>query len=1088
MRNHFRSPTRSLPRPPRANRAQRMILECLEGRELLSGFGFTDFSNASGLNLRGNASVTSDNRLRLTPALNLPSVGGAWYVAEKSLVAGSFETSFRFQLRTATGGSDGSHGFAFVIQNSSSSELRAGGAELGYDRMPNSVAIEFDTKMGGDDPSQSHISVHTNGTGDNSISESYSLGFYNTQGFILDDGQVHTAKVNYAVGSMSIYLDDLTTPILNVSIDLAETLDLDLGRAWVGFTGAVAPPDLTHDILDWNFQSDDNLIVANSPSILEGAVGSTATMTFTINRMGNLSGGATVGWTTSNGTASAGTDYAAASGQVSFMDGQSQKSIQVPVYGDDNTEAHESFRLFLSTSASYTTIAGKGTVLNDDTTVTISDDLVVEGATGYRFIDPFVMANDGGLDHGRAVIFGPDGNIYVGHLGFAAVLRYDGKTGRFIDIFADGRGQAGGTSQIIFHNGNLFASIGGGILRFDGATGAPLPAPGKTGATFVTPGDGNLLKGGHALAFGPDGHVYVTSTHTNEILRFDGSSGAFLGAYVSSGSGGLSEPNALTFGEDGRLYVGGIGSDAVHRYRGPSEPSPGGFVDNFVSPGSGGLNSMPSGGLQFGPGGDLYISDRDASSVLRYNGSTGAFIGVVVSPGQGGISKAGGFTFDAAGRLYVSSQDSNQVLRYGPATEAVLTVTLSHPSALPITVKYATGNGTALAGGDYTADSGTITFAPGETSRTILVQTADDPVYEGNETFAVSLSSAVGATIIDGQGVATIVDDDTPPTKFYVVEDASTNRTYEYGATGSAVENYGLNAGNTAPRGAASTLVGDKVWVVDANKKVYVYNTGGGLLGSWSAGSLASNATVEGITTNGTDVWIVDAKSDKVFRYTGAASRLSGSQNAASSFNLNSGNTTPKDVVTDGSSLWVVNDSSTDKVFKYSLSGSLLGSWTITGAGSSPTGITLDPAGGENLWIVDNGTDRVYQFDNARTRTSGSQSPSTSFALAAGNANPQGIADPPMPAVGTPQIAASSEIPRPSRHLAAHHRRALPRGSASKSISPFRPSIAVSPSILGQQATSILLPSTSLTGQDLISVDTERFHGGKKRSRITIRG
>ena len=64
----------------------------------------------------------------------------------------------------------------------------------------------------------------------------------------------------------------------------------------------------------------------------------------------------------------------------------------------------------------------------------------------------------------------------------------------------------------------------------------------------------------------------------------------------------------------------------------------------------------------------------------------------------------------------------------------------------------------------------------------------------------------------------------------------------------------------------------------------------GGLLGSWTAGSMANNATPEGIATNGTDIWIVDAKSDKVFRYAGAASRLSGSQNAASSFNLNSGN------------------------------------------------------------------------------------------------------------------------------------------------------------------------------------------------------
>ena len=161
----------------------------------------------------------------------------------------------------------------------------------------------------------------------------------------------------------------------------------------------------------------------------------------------------------------------------------------------------------------------------------------------------------------------------------------------------------------------------------------------------------------------------------------------------------------------------------------------------------------------------------------------------------------------------------------------------------------------------------------------------------------------------DGQAYIVYGKPSPPPTKFYVVNDAADDRTYEYTATGSAVENYALNSGNTAPRGAASTAAGDKVWVVDANKKVYVYNTSGGLLGSWTAGSLASNATVEGIATNGTDVWIVDAQQDKVFRYTGAASRLSGSQNAASSFNLNSSNTSPKDIVTDGTNLWVVNDS-----------------------------------------------------------------------------------------------------------------------------------------------------------------------------------
>jgi hypothetical protein len=93
----------------------------------------------------------------------------------------------------------------------------------------------------------------------------------------------------------------------------------------------------------------------------------------------------------------------------------------------------------------------------------------------------------------------------------------------------------------------------------------------------------------------------------------------------------------------------------------------------------------------------------------------------------------------------------------------------------------------------------------------------------------------------------------------------------------------------------------------------------------------------------------------------------------------------------------VVNDASTDKMFKYTLAGALVGSWTISAGGGSPTGITLDPSNVSHLWVVDSGTDRVYQYDNAVSRTSGSQAASTSFALAPGNTNPQGIADPPAP-------------------------------------------------------------------------------------------
>src|SRR3954452_12484938 len=70
---------------------------------------------------------------------------------------------------------------------------------------------------------------------------------------------------------------------------------------------------------------------------------------------------------------------------------------------------------------------------------------------------------------------------------------------------------------------------------------------------------------------------------------------------------------------------------------------------------------------------------------------------------------------------------------------ATFTVTLSAASTLSVTVAYATGNGTATAGSDYRAASGTLTFAPGETIKTITILVNGDRIGEPNETFVVNL-------------------------------------------------------------------------------------------------------------------------------------------------------------------------------------------------------------------------------------------------------------------------------------------------------------------------------------------------------------
>lgn len=91
---------------------------------------------------------------------------------------------------------------------------------------------------------------------------------------------------------------------------------------------------------------------------------------------------------------------------------------------------------------------------------------------------------------------------------------------------------------------------------------------------------------------------------------------------------------------------------------------------------------------------------------------------------------------------------------------AQFTVTLSASSSKTVTVAYATGNGTATAGSDYQGAGGTLIFAPGETSKTINVLVNGDRVGESNETFFVNLSAATNATIVGGQGIGIILDDE----------------------------------------------------------------------------------------------------------------------------------------------------------------------------------------------------------------------------------------------------------------------------------------------------------------------------------------
>ena len=264
----------------------------------------------------------------------------------------------------------------------------------------------------------------------------------------------------------------------------------------------------------------------------------------------------------------------------------------------------------------------------------------------------------------------------------------------------------------------------------------------------------------------------------------------------------------------------------------------------------------------------------------------------------------------------------------------------------------------------------------------------DSFVYQVNDGAANSSNATVS---IDVRPVA-------GGTKFLVVDNA-TDKTYKYDAAGVTTGRENLFAENKKPRGIAASKDGTTHWVVDADGEVFVYNASGARIGTWKTTGIDKP---EGITTNGTDIWIVDQEKDAVYYFAGAALRRSGTKAPTSSFPLTSANRNPSDLVTDGNHIWVVNNTTTvDRVFRYSKAGTLEGTWTIDGRNSSPTGITIDPNELSSIWIVDSGTDSVYHYRSATNRLGGSQSAADVFGLVGENVDPQGIADPPSTSLWT---------------------------------------------------------------------------------------
>jgi hypothetical protein len=454
---------------------------------------------------------------------------------------------------------------------------------------------------------------------------------------------------------------------------------------------------------------NDDGLAVSDVSMLEGTSATPTLFTFTVSLLSAQTSAVTVNYATESGTAISGVDFTAVSGSLTFAAGEVSKTVTVAVAADSLGEADETFNLRLS------------------------------GATGSGIADAVgvgTIRNDDGL-----VI--DDISVVEGTAATAGTVNV---TIRLLSA----------ATSTVTVNWATAPGTATSPADFTTQSGTVTFAPGQTSQTVAIPIiRDNLVEGVETFTVNLSGAVnasIIDGQATVRILDDDGFS--VSDATVTEGDAGTTTLSFVV-----TLASASTTSATVN------------YATANGTAIAGSDYSATNGTLTFAAGqtsktvsvtvtGDL---TPEAIETLTLNLSNATGAAIVDGVGVGTI-------YDNDG---VSISDVSITEGNSGVTNAAVTIRLSAASSSPVTVSYATQDGTATAGLDYTATSGTVTFAAGETVKTILVPIIGDTLYEGNETIRVLLSSPSGTAIVDGSGTITILNDDAAPAPSIRVVDAA---------------------------------------------------------------------------------------------------------------------------------------------------------------------------------------------------------------------------------------------------------------------------------------------------------------------------